>query len=117
MGTVPPKSHRSPRQAFAGHGPKQEGAGGTRLGLLNQAPFVYASFEVKPSAMSHKCDYILASVASQPWSLTFSRFLDHHNRNPKPYRWTADPKRILEKSTAYGRPCWKKDTILFMDEH
>ena len=25
------------------------------------------------------------------------RFLDHHNLNPKPYRWTADPKRILEK--------------------
>ena len=25
------------------------------------------------------------------------RFLDHHNRNPKPYRWTADPNRILEK--------------------
>jgi hypothetical protein len=25
------------------------------------------------------------------------RFLDHHNLNPKPYRWTAGPKRILEK--------------------
>jgi transposase len=25
------------------------------------------------------------------------RFLDHHNLNPKPYRWTADPSRILEK--------------------
>ena len=25
------------------------------------------------------------------------RFLHHHNLNPKPYRWTADPKRILEK--------------------
>ena len=25
------------------------------------------------------------------------RFLDHHNLNPKPYRWSADPKRILEK--------------------
>ena len=25
------------------------------------------------------------------------RFLNHHNLNPKPYRWTADPKRILEK--------------------
>jgi hypothetical protein len=25
------------------------------------------------------------------------RFLDRHNPNPKPYRWTADPKRILEK--------------------
>jgi transposase len=25
------------------------------------------------------------------------RFLDRHNLNPKPYRWTADPKRILEK--------------------
>ena len=25
------------------------------------------------------------------------RFLDHHNRNPKPDRWTADPNRILEK--------------------
>ena len=25
------------------------------------------------------------------------RFLDHHNLNPKPYRWTADPTRILEK--------------------
>ena len=25
------------------------------------------------------------------------RFLDHHNRNPKPYRWTGDPNRILEK--------------------
>jgi hypothetical protein len=24
-------------------------------------------------------------------------FLDHHNLNPTPYRWTADPKRILEK--------------------
>src|SRR5207342_702024 len=24
------------------------------------------------------------------------RFLDHHNLNAKPYRWTADPKRILE---------------------
>ena len=23
------------------------------------------------------------------------RFLDHHNLNPKPYRWSADPKRIL----------------------
>jgi hypothetical protein len=22
------------------------------------------------------------------------RFLDRHNLNPKPYRWTADPKRI-----------------------
>lgn len=26
-----------------------------------------------------------------------SRFLDHHNLSPKPYRWTADPNRILEK--------------------
>src|SRR4029077_4655328 len=25
------------------------------------------------------------------------RFLHHHILNPKPYRWTADPKRILEK--------------------
>jgi transposase len=25
------------------------------------------------------------------------RFLDHHILHPKPYRWTADPKRILEK--------------------
>ena len=25
------------------------------------------------------------------------RFLDHHNLNPKPYRWTANPHRILEK--------------------
>lgn len=25
------------------------------------------------------------------------RFLDHHNLNPKPYRWTANPLRILEK--------------------
>ena len=25
------------------------------------------------------------------------RFLDHHNLNPKPYRWTADPKHSLEK--------------------
>jgi hypothetical protein len=24
-------------------------------------------------------------------------FLDHHNLTPKPYHWTADPKRILEK--------------------
>ena len=24
------------------------------------------------------------------------RFLDHHNLNPKPYRWTADPTRILK---------------------
>ena len=33
------------------------------------------------------------------------RFLDHHNLNPKPYRWTADPKRILEKlDRAWGGP-------------
>ena len=25
------------------------------------------------------------------------RFLDHHNLNPKPYRWTANPHRVLEK--------------------
>ncbi|HEY5741657.1 MAG TPA: transposase, partial [Terrimicrobiaceae bacterium] len=25
------------------------------------------------------------------------RFLDHHNLNPKPYRWTANPSRVLEK--------------------
>ena len=25
------------------------------------------------------------------------RFLDYHNLHPKPYRWTADPKHILEK--------------------
>jgi transposase len=25
------------------------------------------------------------------------RFLEHHNLHPKPYRWTADPHRILEK--------------------
>jgi transposase len=24
-------------------------------------------------------------------------FLNHHNLNPKPYRWTADPRRTLEK--------------------
>jgi transposase len=25
------------------------------------------------------------------------RFLDHHNLNPKPYPWTANPHRLLEK--------------------
>ena len=25
------------------------------------------------------------------------RFLDHHNLNPKPYRWTANPHRVLDK--------------------
>jgi hypothetical protein len=25
------------------------------------------------------------------------RFLDHHNLNRKPYRWTANPLRVLEK--------------------
>ena len=25
------------------------------------------------------------------------RFLDHHNLNPKPYRWTANPHRVIEK--------------------
>jgi hypothetical protein len=25
------------------------------------------------------------------------RFIDHHNLNPKPYRWTANPHRVLEK--------------------
>jgi hypothetical protein len=25
------------------------------------------------------------------------RFPDYHNLHPKPYRWTADPKHILEK--------------------
>jgi transposase len=25
------------------------------------------------------------------------RFLDHHSLNPTPYRWTANPHRILEK--------------------
>jgi hypothetical protein len=31
-----------------------------------------------------------------------SRFLDRHNLNPKPYRWTANPHRILEM---LGKPC------------
>ena len=26
-----------------------------------------------------------------------SVFLNHHNLNPKPYRWTADPLRTLQK--------------------
>ena len=26
-----------------------------------------------------------------------NRFLDEHNANPKPFVWTADPDRILEK--------------------
>ena len=33
------------------------------------------------------------------------RFLDHHNLNPKPYRWTADPSAFLKNSIAPGRPC------------
>ena len=45
------------------------------------------------------------------------RFLDHHNRNPKPYRWTADPTASLKNSTAPGRSCSKRYTILFTGRH
>jgi putative transposase len=46
------------------------------------------------------------------------RFLDHHNLNAKPYRWTADPKRILgKKSSGPGRRCSKRYTILFLGPH
>jgi len=38
-----------------------------------------------------KCDGQDSAIAD------IFRFLDHHNLNPKPYRWTADPNRILEK--------------------
>ena len=45
------------------------------------------------------------------------RFLDHHNLNPKPYRWTADPKRILEKLDRAWEARWKKYTIRFLGHH
>ena len=32
-----------------------------------------------------------------PLVVDICRFLDYHNLHPKPYRWTADPKHILEK--------------------
>jgi hypothetical protein len=45
------------------------------------------------------------------------RFLDQHNLNPKPYRWTADPKRILEKLDRAWKAMLEEITILFMGHH
>jgi hypothetical protein len=45
------------------------------------------------------------------------RFLDHHNLNPKPYRWTADPKRILEKLDRAWEALLRRYTIQSMGHH
>ena len=34
------------------------------------------------------------------------RFLDHHDLNPKPYRWTATPSAFLTNSIAPGKPIY-----------
>ncbi|MBV9374359.1 MAG: IS630 family transposase, partial [Alphaproteobacteria bacterium] len=38
-----------------------------------------------------------------------NRYLGEHNRKPKPFLWTADPNRIIEKINR-GHQVWRQTT-------
>jgi hypothetical protein len=41
-----------------------------------------------------------------------NRYLGEHNREPKPFVWTADPI-VSSRSLIVGIKCWRQTTLMF----
>ena len=71
------------------------------MALLSHFPVLKASNLGQPLDLLRQADPATAQARQLPSLVALreaiNRFVDEHNRNPRPFVWTADPDAIVEK--------------------
>jgi hypothetical protein len=49
------------------------------------------------TALGHDCTVVAPSLVSLQEAINRYSYLAEHNRDPRPFEWTADPDAIVEK--------------------